>query len=171
MPTTTWTDRIWREYRAGNLTRAFRDVLLVLRSYRGAGGLICPSHETLADRAGCKVRTVGRALRHAQSLGLVSWAERRVRRGWRWLRTSNRYWLTVPDDAVQPGIKPVWWRRCTTGHRDGGGENINKQEAQQGHKATWRTMIREAAGMPDLLAQRRAAVEARLLTRGSGCAR
>ena len=50
-PPTPWTSRIWQEFRAGNLTRAGRDVLLTLRTYRGHGGLICPSHATLADRA------------------------------------------------------------------------------------------------------------------------
>jgi len=36
----SWTDRVWLEFRAGNLTRAYRDVLLTLRTYRGHGGLI-----------------------------------------------------------------------------------------------------------------------------------
>ncbi len=166
MPTENWTDRVWREFHAGNLTRAFRDVLLTLRTYRGHGGMICPAHETLADRAKCKVRTVSRALKHAKTLGLLAWAERRVRRGWRWLRTSNQYWLTVPDAPAEPGTRPVWWRRSTTGHSDAGGEGLEKKEAQQGHKAALATMIREASGLPDLLAMRRAAVEKRLLTRG-----
>ncbi len=43
----TWTARVWQEFRAGNLTRAARDVLLTLRTYRGRGGLICPSHVLL----------------------------------------------------------------------------------------------------------------------------
>jgi hypothetical protein len=34
-----WTTRVWQEYRAGNLTRAFRDVLLTLRTFRGTGAL------------------------------------------------------------------------------------------------------------------------------------
>ena len=37
MPT-PWTTRIWQEFRAGNLTRAARDVLLTLHTYRGTGG-------------------------------------------------------------------------------------------------------------------------------------
>ena len=53
MPTspTPWTSRVWTEFHAGNLTRAARDVLLTLRTYRGYGGLICPGHAALADRA------------------------------------------------------------------------------------------------------------------------
>jgi hypothetical protein len=86
-------DTIWLEFRAGNLTRAHRDVMLCLVAY---GRVAWPSHETLADRANCCVRTVQRALEAARDLGLVTWVERRVRAGWRWLRTSNRYTLTVP---------------------------------------------------------------------------
>lgn len=101
-----WTARVWQEYRGGTLTRAYRDVLLTLQSYRGRGGLICPSHETLADRTRCSVSTVQRALRHARTLGLVMWAERRVRASWRWLRTSNKYALDVPENPLDPGMQP-----------------------------------------------------------------
>jgi hypothetical protein len=73
MPNQPWPDRIWLEHRAGTLTRAYRDVLLTLRTYRGRGGMICPAHETLAERARCSISTVQRALRQAQRLGLVSW--------------------------------------------------------------------------------------------------
>ena len=89
-PANPWRDRVWQEFRAGNLTRAYRDVLLTLASFRGAGGLICPAHATLAERAGCSVSTVRRALAQAFLLGLVSWTERRIHAGWRWLRTSQR---------------------------------------------------------------------------------
>ncbi len=164
MPTSChWTARIWREFRAGNLTRAYRDVLLTLRSYRGYGGLIVPSHATLAARAGCCVRTVQRALQQAQRLGLVSWAERRVRAAWRWLRTSNAYRLEVPDGPVRPGLRPAWPRSATTGQNGGGGENLSKQEADKSRKAALAEFMREAAGVPDLLLARRQANEARLL--------
>ena len=84
MPTPQpWTARVWREFHASTLTRAYRDVLLTLRTFRGAGGAIHPSHATLADRAKCGVRTVQRALRQAELLGLVDWIERRVRAAWR----------------------------------------------------------------------------------------
>ena len=35
-----WTARIWAEFRAGNLTRAWRDALLTLATFRGHGGII-----------------------------------------------------------------------------------------------------------------------------------
>jgi hypothetical protein len=106
-----WTARVWAEFRAGNLTRAWRDVLLTLATFRGRGGLICPAHQTLANRTGLKAsKTVERALRAARDLGLVEWSERRVRRGWRWLRSSNLYRLIVPDASVEPGLRRP---RCT----------------------------------------------------------
>lgn len=151
----SWTARCWLEYRAGNLTRAYRDVLLTLHTFRGHGGTAWPSHATLAERAGCCVRTVQRALQQAQQLGLVSWAERRVRAGWRWLRTSNAYRLIMPRDAVQGGRKTSRRRDVsTTGQPGRGGENGSRKEALQ-------AMMQAAAGLPDLLAMRRTAWEAR----------
>jgi DNA-binding transcriptional MocR family regulator len=89
MPTPClWTARVWAEFRAGNLTRHLRDVLLTFRGHSGASW---PSHATLANRAKCSVKTVQRALKQGDHLGLVSWIERRVRAGWRLLRTSNSY--------------------------------------------------------------------------------
>ncbi len=158
-----WTARVWREFHADNLTRAYRDVLLTLRTYRGHGGQITPAHATLADRAGCHPRTVQRALHQAQRLGLVSWIERRVKAAWRWLRTSNSYRLETPAEAVQPGLRLAWPRRATTGQFDGGGENLRKQEADKGRNVALAAMMREAAGLPDLLAARRRIIEAKLL--------
>ena len=97
---TRWTARVWQEFRAGNLTRTARDVLLTLATYRGHGGLICPSHETLAERVDCHPVTVWRALQAARELGLVRWTERHVRAAWRRLRTSNRYRLLLPEAPV-----------------------------------------------------------------------
>jgi len=156
-----WTARVWREFHADNLTRAYRDVLLTLRTYRGHGGQITPAHATLADRAGCHARTVQRALQQAQRLGLVSWVERRVKAAWRWLRTSNSYRLETPAEPVQPGSRPAWPRRSTNGQNDRGGETLRKQEADKGRKAALAEFTRQAAGMPDLLLARRLANEAR----------
>jgi hypothetical protein len=147
-----WTNRIWREFRAGNLTRSSRDVLLTLHTYRGHGGVAWPSHAALAHRARCSVRTVQRALQQAQRLDLVQWSERRVRSAWRWLRTSNLYRFISPAGPVQAGIRAL----RTTGQLGRGGES-------EGRKAAQDAMQRAAAGLPDLLAMRRAVVEARLL--------
>lgn len=84
----TWSSLIWKLFHKGELTALRRDVLLRLAEYAPRAW---PAHETLAERAGCSVRTVQRALEDGRRLGLVSWTERRIRAGWRWLRTSNHY--------------------------------------------------------------------------------
>ena len=123
-PIPCWTASVWREFHAGNLTRAARD------------------------------------------LGLVNWAERRVWAAWRSLRTSNRYWLTQPEGAVQPPRQPHRGIcRRTTMQSAGGGESKLKKEAREGSKAALAAMLGAAKGLPDLLAARRTALEARLLGR------
>jgi DNA-binding transcriptional MocR family regulator len=150
-----WTASIWREYRADNLTRAWRDVLLTLHSYRSAGGVAWPSHAALADRCACSVRTVQRALAMAADLGLVTWSERRARAGWRWLRTSNLYRLLTPLEAVRAGLRGTWRAApATTGQNGRGGERSSKKEALN----KW---LREAAALPDLLLRRRQMMEGR----------
>jgi hypothetical protein len=130
-------------------------VLLTLHSFRGHGGIAWPSQVTLAERANCDERTVRRALVAAADLGLVSWTERRVRAGWRWIRTSNLYRFVVPTTAVRPLVS-------TTEHCDRGGESEKKKEALD-------EMLREAAAAPDLLLARRFAWdEGGLLVRRSG---
>jgi hypothetical protein len=126
-----WADRVWREFRAGNLTRSWRDVLLTLATFRGHGGSIHPSHATLAERGRCSVRTVQRALAHGQRLGLVEWSERRVRASWRWLRTSNAYRLLLPPDPVRACLRPFWRRFATTGQTGAEGERRSKKEAHE----------------------------------------
>jgi hypothetical protein len=157
MPT-PWTTRIWLEYRAGNLTRAARDVLLTLHTFRSTGGVAWPSHATLAERARCCVRTVQRALAAAQGLGLVSWAERHVRAGWRWLQTSNLYRFVVPVDGVrQVPQHPASVARFTQTDSAAGEGRESKQEARE-------EMLRAATAAPDLLLARRVAwTEGRLL--------
>ena len=126
-----------------------------MHTYRDTGGLCIPSHATLAERAKVGERTVQRALAAARDLGLVSWTERRIRRGWRWLRTSNAYRLTTPAADVQPAARPAFPRPATIRQRGGGEESPSK-------KAALGAMLRAAAALPDLLAMRRAAVEQRL---------
>ena len=157
MPIASWTDRVWREFHADNLTRAYRDVLLTLRTYRGHGGSIMPSHATLAARADCSVRTVQRALTMGRTLGLVSWMERRVRSAWRWLRTSNSYRLETPASLVHPRSRPAWPCRVTNGQSGRGGE------IQESKRMMLTQMLQAAAVLPDLLAARRCVIEARLL--------
>src|ERR1700733_11355837 len=73
---------------------------------------------------------------------------RRWLRG-RYVRTSNRDVIGVPDRAVAPGQRPPWLRRASTGQRQ---ESVSKQEALD-------EMLRAAAAAPDLLLRRRLAWE------------
>jgi hypothetical protein len=157
MPT-PWTTRIWQEFRAGSVSRAEKDVLCSLHTFRSTGGTAWPSHATLASRAGTCTRTVGRALAAARDLGLVSWVERRVRAGWRWLRSSNLYRFlavengTVPKSAAGQIIQPEeFGRSALPDSRAGEGRVLGRK------KAALDEVLREAASLPDLLALRRAA--------------
>ena len=135
-----WTPAVWTQFRAGNLTRAFRDVLLTLRTFDGRGGLY-PSHATLAARATCAVRTVQEALRQGRTLGLVSWHSGASR------RTSNRYVLTIPKAGDDSGArlshanfrlacKVAAVARALVGKgRQEGEQKINQERAGQG----WRS--------------------------------
>jgi hypothetical protein len=152
----SWTARVWQEFKSGNLTRTARDVLLTLATYRGHGGLICPSHATLAERVDCHPSTVLRALQAARDLGLVRWSERRVRAAWRSLRTSNRYRLLVPEAPVVAGVH-------TNRQSAGGGESKFKKEAPEQDRGALAAMLAGAAKLPDLLAARRAAWEGGLM--------
>jgi Helix-turn-helix domain len=94
-----WRQRVKLEWRARNLTRARRDALIELLSCHGEEGLY-PSDATVAERAGCCDRTVRRARRDAQALGLLSWQHTRKLSGGRWVQGSNRYTVTVPERPV-----------------------------------------------------------------------
>jgi hypothetical protein len=145
-----WISRVWQEFRAGNLTRAYRDVLLTLASYHACPAIV-PSHATLAERCKCSVRTVQRALQAARDLGLVDWAERRIRALWRSLRTSNRYALLVPPEGAS-GHRTAT-ARTTTGQRDRG----EGTESKKGLREVLAKWLQEAAKGPDLLLARRLA--------------
>ena len=135
-----WIPAVWTQFRIGNLTRAFRDVLLTLQTFDGRGGLY-PSHATLAAKAACAVRTVQGALGQGRALGLVSWHSGASH------RTSNRYVLTIPRAAAGAGArlpraafrlarKVVTVVRALVGRRrQEGKQKINPEGAGQG----WRS--------------------------------
>jgi hypothetical protein len=98
-----WLARVKREYAAGNLTATARLVLMELATFTRCRFSVWPSHELLAKRARCCVRTVQNALQAARKLGLLEWWHQRVRRAWRALRVVNRYALRLPEGTVLPG--------------------------------------------------------------------
>ena len=111
-PAADWRAAVWTAHRAGTLTRAARDVLLTLATFRGPGGRIWPSHALLAARAACCLKTVCRSMEQARRAGLLTWrAIRWQTPGGFWRRKSNLYALRLPTAApkghsVAEGEKP-----------------------------------------------------------------
>jgi hypothetical protein len=153
-----WFSRVYREYEAGNLTPLWRDVLRALGRFDACRFGIFPSHEFLARRARCSVRTVQRALEAARALGLVDWTAQRVRASWRLLRASNRYVLKLPTAPVQPGPHGP---SATTGQADRGVTQPITKTARERSSGAIRAIVEAARGLPDLLKARREALEAR----------
>lgn len=127
MDLSSWIPAVWTAFHARALSRSARDVLLTLRTFRGAGGLIYPSHARLAERVGCCVSTVQVALAAARDAGLVGWTSGRRR------RTSNRYTLELPEGTPSARVPRRQERaaaravRPLVGERRGGGENSFKK--------------------------------------------
>jgi len=91
---TSFASQIWTLTQARQITARTHLVLQALASFEGYRGLF-PSHESIAARAGCSVRTVIRALETAYSLGLIERTRQRVRRSGRVVNGPNRYRLIV----------------------------------------------------------------------------
>ena len=140
-----WEPAVWAAFHTRALSRSARDVLLTLRTFRGAGGLIYPSHARLAERVGCSISTVQVALAVARDAGLVSWASGRRQ------RTSNRYVLELPRDAPQARVPrrverlAVWAARALVGERRGEGENRLKKGLTNGRVPTPHSPVRTVA--------------------------
>jgi hypothetical protein len=84
--------------RARRLTACAGDVAEALLRRLGTSGQLDPTHETIAEDAGCRARTVRRALAALKAVGLVMWQCRLVRDGWRVAQTSNAYMLLTPAE-------------------------------------------------------------------------
>lgn len=91
---TSFASQIWTLTQARQITARTHLVLQALASFEGHRGLF-PSHESIADRAGCSTRTVIRALETAYSLGLVERTRQRMRRSGRVVNGPNRYRLIL----------------------------------------------------------------------------
>ena len=104
MRTCDWRAFVWDAHRLGAVTRTARDVLLTLATFDGGAGRIWPSHERLAERVRCSVRTVQRAMDMAREAGLLTWKAIRWRnaRGI-WRRKSNLYRLCAPPTGQIAG--------------------------------------------------------------------
>jgi hypothetical protein len=143
--------------RVGRLTPNAELVGNALVKRLSTEGQCDPAHDTIAADAGCSARTVRRALDALKAVGLVMWQRRIVRAGWRAAQTSNAYCLSPAAVANPPAIRAP---RCD-GHTGRQRVNLVLSHVQQATPAA-------IAAAQAALNQRRAAVEARLLTRISG---
>ena len=149
-----WKARLTMFRRARKITPLFEDIGLAMLRRLGTDGRLDPSHQTVADDVGCDARSVRRALVTFRSCGLVLWAQRIVRNGWRVVQTSNAYALTI-------GEPPAITAPRTGGQRV---RQIPKEAISTVQQAT----PAEVRAAQAALARRRAAIEGRLLTRRSG---
>lgn len=103
---TSFASQIWTLTQARQITAKTHLVLSALSSFQGYRGLF-PSHETIAARAGCSVRTVIRALETGYRLGLIKRTRQRQRVSGRICNGPNRYRLLV---------KPLEQARAASAH-------------------------------------------------------
>lgn len=103
---TSFASQIWTLTQSRQITAKTHLVLQALASFAGPRGLF-PSHESIASRAGCSVRTVIRALETAYRLGIVERTRQRQRVSGRICNGVNRYRLLV---------KPLEQARAAAAH-------------------------------------------------------
>lgn len=103
---TTFPTQLWTLTQAHAITAKTHLVLQALASFQGCRGLF-PSHESIAARAGCSVRTVIRALEASYRLGIVERTRQRQRVSGRICNGPNRYRLLV---------KPLEQSRAAAAH-------------------------------------------------------
>ena len=103
---TSFASTLWTLTQSRTITAKTHLVLRALSSFAGNRGLF-PSHESIAARAGCSVRTVIRALETAYRLGIVERTRQRQRVSGRICNGVNRYKLLV---------KPLEQARAAAAH-------------------------------------------------------
>ncbi|MCP1247172.1 helix-turn-helix domain-containing protein [Acetobacter cerevisiae] len=91
---TSFASTLWTLTQSRTITAKTHLVLQALASFQGYRGLF-PSHESIASRSGCSVRTVIRALEAAYRLGIVTRTRQRQRVSGRVCNGVNRYRLII----------------------------------------------------------------------------
>jgi hypothetical protein len=121
----------------------------------GVDGQLDPSHDTIAEDAGCCARTVRRALGALKALGLLTWQRRLVRDGWRVAQTSNAYLLSLAGVGTLAAVST-------------GGQNLRQTKTLMNQGLTYLPLMsdRDREAAKAALANRRRAIEARLLGKG-----
>jgi hypothetical protein len=121
----------------------------------GIDGQLDPAHQTIAADVGCSERTVRRGLEALKALGLVMWARRIVRAGWRVAQTSNAYLLAPIAMTNGPEIPAS---RC--------GGHSGRQTLKVSFASAPDASAAAAKEARAALARRRGVIEQRMLDRG-----
>jgi hypothetical protein len=156
LPTLAWSAfcrRIRDEYHAGWLPAKHRDVAIAIANLNAAGDWT-PTARKIAVEAGCSERTVRRARATLEGRGLLAVRARYELVDGRARQRANEYGLIVPDAPVVP--KP---RRSQGGQSGGPIPGSKKKRLLKG----WLDEPNRVG--VDLLAARRAAVEAQWANR------
>ena len=106
-----WQSQLEIHRRAGRVTALHQVVAKTMCRMLGVDGRLDPAVHTIATYAGASPRTVARALRALRDCGMLTWARRLVRCGWRVAQTSSAYVLTI---GKKPEI-PVARTDCQPG--------------------------------------------------------
>lgn len=109
----------------GTLTPLFVEILICMAFdfYNVATGRLDPSHETVAAKVGCHPSSVGRAVKAARELGLISWVRRSAHFiAGAWRRRSNTYQFgdatTALRNIMMVGREQVQPQMPTNAFRD-----------------------------------------------------
>ena len=106
---------ILNTFRAGQITRTMKDVLLIMAARTRPA-----SYEAISNAAGCSRRMVAYAIAQAEALGILERVHNRIRRGRRWMNGKNSYRFIMR--AITERLAFPWRRsQCklfTTGNED-----------------------------------------------------
>lgn len=152
-----WRARLVMFRRVRKITPLYEDIGLAMLRRLGIDGRLDPAHATLAEDVGCSPRSVGRAIQAFKKCGLVLYVRRIVRDGWRTSQTSNSYALAT-GASPPPIIAPT--RRFACDGQQGRGTRT------QAFSLVPPASAAEIAAAQSALAERRRAIEGRLLSKG-----
>ncbi len=153
-----WKARIDINRRAGRVTSDFGHVGEALLKRLGKDGRCDPSLQTLAKDSGEDVSTVTRALKAFYACGMVTWVRRLRRNGTRVSQDTNAYMLTLGEPPNIPLVRCDRQSAQETGSLD-----LSRELTSIPAPFAATIAIAQAA-----LAERRRAIEARLLNKGWG---
>lgn len=133
---------ILNTFRAGQITRTMKDVLLIMAARSRPA-----SYECLANAAGCSRRMVAYAIAQAEALGILERVHHRVRRGHRWMNGKNSYRFIMR--AITERLAFPWRRSSQCNGFTTGNEDIKKtRHPNHDHNEMLEMIEKMALGIP-----------------------